>query len=398
MKLTTMLWTVPVLVLAGACSPSDDRAAPAAAPEQVGYITLQSGSVPQSLDLRGRVVARATAEVRPQVDGIVRKIAFVEGRTVEAGDTLYEIDDRRFNAAHASAQAALKKAEAATASAQTTFDRNHSLMKTSAVSIQTLEDAQSTLLQAQASEEAARADLETARINLDNATIRAPIGGMIGVSTVSVGALVTENQTDPLGTVRQIDPINVDVADTSANLLRIRGEVDAGRLGREKDAPVMASLTLENGQAYSHAGQVSLADMVVGETTGTFTVRTSFPNPDRVLIPGMFVTATIDLGKLAGAFLVPQRAVTRDDDGTATVYLVSDDGKAKLQAVTTTGSSGNDWIVTDGVKDGDRLIVDGFQKISDGSPVEPVEATINDDGVIRQDIRPASARDAENGK
>ena len=366
-----------------ACSPAGEPQQPAASAVEVGYVTLHSSPVPYTLDLRGRVVALATAEVRPQVNGIVRKVAFTEGREVKAGDVLYEIDDRKFKATVAAAEAALAKAEAATASAQTTYDRNKALAATQAVSAQVAEDARSTLLQAQASAAAAKADLDTAQIDLDNATITAPISGMIGVSAVSVGALVTANQTSALATIRQVQPVYVDLVDTSTNLLRIRDEVDAGKLSRQRDAPLPASLKLETGKIYDEKGVISLADMVVGETTGTFTVRATFPNPQHVLVPGMFVTATVEIGTLSDAYLVPQRAVTRADDGKATVYLVTD-GKATLRQITTNGSAGNDWIVVDGIKDGDQLIVDGFQKISDGTAVQPVVATIDDNGVVKQ--------------
>jgi len=344
-------------------------------------IVLQGEPVPRSVDLPGRVVASGTAEIRPQVNGIVRKIAFQEGGDVAAGDILYEIDDRKFKAAFAAASAVLKKGEAATTGAQATFDRTETLAATNAVSAQTLDDARSTLLQAEAEEEAARADLETARINLDNTVIRAPIGGVIGVSRVSVGALVTENQTDAMATIRQIDPVHVDLVDSSANLLRIRDEVAAG-LGRQADAPASVSLRLENGRKYDQKGTLAQADQVVSLTTGTFTMRATFDNPDRVLIPGMYVRA---------AFLVPQRAVSRNAAGDATVYVVSDDGKAELRNIVTNGALGNDWIVTGGVENGERLIVDGFQMISDGAEINPVEAVLNEDGVVEQELEQADS-------
>lgn len=386
---------LPLLVVS--CSPAEQEK-PTQSAIEVGYVTVKSQAVPYSIDLRGRVVALATAEVRPQVDGIVRKVAFTEGREVKAGDILYEIDGRKFAAALAAAEAALTKAQAATASAQTTYDRNKTLAETKAVSTQTVDDAQSTLLQAKASQEAAKADVETARINLENATIKAPISGMIGVSSVSVGALVTENQTDALATIRQIQPVHVDLVDTSVNMLRIRDEVETGKLDRPQGLAMSATLTLETGKVYGQKGQVSLADMVVGETTGTFTVRATFENPDRVLVPGMFVTANVQFGTLSKAYLIPQRALTRADDGRATVYLVSEDNKAKLSNVTTNGSVDNDWIVIDGVKEGDRLIVDGFQKISDGAAIQPVEATIDSDGVVKQDMKTAVGVKAEESK
>ncbi|MFN3499071.1 MAG: efflux RND transporter periplasmic adaptor subunit [Pannonibacter indicus] len=376
---------LPAALLSG-CNPGETGQQPSGqGAVEAGYITLHSQSVPYNVELRGRVVALATAEVRPQVDGIVRKVVFSEGREVKAGDVLYEIDDRKFKAALMSANAAVSKAAAVTASAQMTYDRNKTLFDKAAVSSQTLEDAQSTLLQAKASQEAALADAEVARINFDNATIRAPISGQTGVSAVSAGALVTENQTSALTVIRQVDSVYVDLADTSANLLRIRGETEAGRLARPTGQPLPVRLRLETGRDYDQEGTVSLADMVVGETTGTFTVRAVFQNPQRVLVPGMFVTAFVEIGTLPQAFLVPQRALIRNADGSAAVYVVSD-GKAKLQQVTASSTSANSWIVMDGVKDGDMLIVDGFQKISDGTEVKPVEAVIDENGVVRQNL------------
>jgi len=365
-------------------------------PVEVGVVRLESRPVPRSAELTGRVVAFATAEVRPQVDGLVRRIAFREGSDVEAGDILYELDDTRFRAAHASAAASLRKAEAATAGAQATFDRTEKLASSSAVSAQTLDDARSTLLQAKAEEEAARADLRTARINLDNTVIRAPIGGVVGVSAVSVGALITENQTDAMVTIRQVDPIHVDLVDSSANLLRIRDESAAGRLGRPSDDADTVTLTLENGRDYDRKGKLSLAEMVVSRTTGTFLLRATFDNPDRTLIPGMFVRASVDLGSIPDAFLVPQRAVSRNEAGEAMVYLASADDKAERRKVETGGAVGNDWIVTGGVANGDRLIVDGFQKISEGSGIRPVESTVDAAGIVAQRLQDVAepAKDA----
>ncbi|WP_176086542.1 efflux RND transporter periplasmic adaptor subunit [Martelella sp. HB161492] len=373
------------LTLLAACSQKDDQAAaPSGTSTEVGYVTLQSGSVPLTVSLHGRVVASAVAEVRPQVDGIVRQILFTEGGTVAEGDALYQIDDRKFKAAYAAAEAALKKAQAATTSAQTTYDRNEKLSKTEAVSTQTLDDARSDLLQAQASEAAAQADLDTAQIDLDNTKILAPLDGSIGASEVSVGALITSEQTDAMATIRKVDTVYVDLVDSSTNFLRIRDRVEAGKLEQRPNGPLPITLTLDDGKAYEKTGEISFADMVVSQTTGTFTVRAKFDNPDNVLIPGMFVTASVDMGLIPGAFLVPQRAVTRDESGNATVYLVSDDNKAEQRTITTNGTQDNDWIVVDGLTDGDRLIVDGFQKFSAGAAVSPVEVTIDEDGVVEQ--------------
>lgn len=362
-------------------------------PVEVGVVTLASADVPRDVELPGRVVAYATAEIRPQVEGIVRKIAFREAGKVEAGDALYELDDRKFRAALDAANAALRKAEAATGSAELAFTRAERLVETKAASTQTLDDARSTLAQAKADEEAAAADVQTAQINLDNATIRAPISGSISVSAVSVGSLVTASQTTALATIRQVDPIYVDLVDSSANLLRIRDEVAAGRLGRQPGVQPTVRLVLENGSDYNQEGKLTLAEMVVSQTQGTFSLRATFPNDEGILLPGMFVRAKVDLGSMPDAFLVPQRAVTRDDSGNATAYVVSADSKAEQRKITTMGTAGNDWIVVDGVKAGEKLIVDGFQKFTSDADVKPVEAEIDADGVVKQEIATEAAAD-----
>ncbi len=392
----SLIGLLAVLLAASACTneQAGGVSPPPSGPIDVGVVTLKATSVPRYAELPGRVVATATADVRPQVDGIVRKVVFAEAARVAENDVLYELDDRKFQAAVAAATAEINRTAAASQAAQLAFDRAEKLAATNAVSTQTVDDARSTLLQAKAQEEAAAADLDTAKINLDDATVRAPIDGVIGVSTVSAGALVTANQSTALATIRQMDPIYVDLVDSSANLLRISNDVKSGRLSREPGSPPQVSLILEDGSQYGSIGMLKLAEMVVSQTSGTFSLRTSFPNPDNVLLPGMFVRARVDLGMMPGAFLIPQRAVQRSDSGEATLYVVSADGKAEQRTVTTMGSVGNDWIVVDGVQAGDRLIVDGFQKISDGSEVTPVEASINDDGVVPQTI-PAPA--AQNG-
>jgi membrane fusion protein (multidrug efflux system) len=381
-----------------ACSDQGGGNAPAggAMPAaEVGFVVLKAQSVPRYAQLSGRVLAHATAEIRPQIDGIIQSIDFREGRQVKAGDILFKVRDAKFSAAYAAAAAVLSRAEATEQSAQATFDRNERLQSQSAVSQQALDEARAALLQAKADVESAKASLETARIDLDNTTIKAPIDGIIGTATVSVGSLVTQNQTDALATIRQIDPVNVDLVDTSANLLNIRQDVEAGRLGREGEGAPSVTLTLENGADYKQAGTISLATVNVSESTGTFTLRASFPNPERILLPGMFVRASVDLGSMPNAFLVAQRAVQRSGTGDPIAYVVSADSKVEQRKLSTGGTSGNNWIVTEGLKDGDRLIVDGFQKISAGASVTPVEATIDEDGVVKQSLAtPAGAGDA----
>jgi len=385
-----------VLLAAAGCSGSGSGQpqAPGGPPGgtvEAGVVTLKSEAVPRQQELPGRVTALATAQIRPQVAGIVEKVVFKEGGQVSEGDVLYELSPTKFQALYDAAAAGLKKTEAAVTGAQATFDRSDKLAATKVISTQDLDDARTTLLQAQADQEVAKAELATAKINLDNATIKAPIPGIIGKSSVSIGALVTENQTDALATIRQVDPIYVDLVDSSANLLRIRDQIDSGTLGRADANPPKVTLTLEDGKAYTSEGSLSLADIAVSESTGTFSLRATFPNPDRVLMPGMFVRAAVDLGTTPGAFLVPQRAATRNDAGELTAYFVSADGKAELRVLTTSGSVGNDWVVTGGVKQDDRLIVDGLQKISNGTSVNPVEVTIDDNGVVKQEIKATGA-------
>lgn len=369
---------------------SDEQAEKPPAREQaaieVGVVTLASQAVPFSMELPGRVLASSTAEIRPQVTGIVREESFREGSEVAAGDVLYRLEADTFQVAHDAAAATLQGAEATLAGAQTRFDRAQRLTEANTASAQTLDDARVELLQAKAGVASATAALAGARINLDNTIIRAPIPGLIGTSAVSVGSLVTANQQEALATIRQIDPVNVDLMDTAANRLRLRAQVQAGMLARDREQRPTVELILEDGSTYEETGSISLSDITVDETTGSFVLRASFANPRRLLRPGMFVRATVHIGSSPHTFLVPQRAVTRNAAGEATAFFVTDDGKAEQRVLVTGRAVGNDWLVTDGVAAGDRVIVDGLQKISQGSSVSPIEAGIDDDGVIRQTI------------
>jgi membrane fusion protein (multidrug efflux system) len=280
----------------------------------------------------------------------------------------------------------LQGAEAGLAGAQNRFDRTQRLAESNTASAQALDDARVELLQAQAGVASATAALAAARINLDNTVITAPIPGLIGTSSVSVGSLVTANQQEALATIRQIDPVNVDLMDTAANRLRLRAQVAAGTLGRDREQRPTVRLVLEDGSAYPETGTISLTDVVISETTGSFALRASFANPRRLLRPGMFVRATVQLGNTPNAFLVPQRAVTRNAAGKATAFFVGEEGKVEARVIETGRAIGNDWLVTAGVGEGDRVVVDGLQKISDGTAVTPVEVAIDADGVVRQEI------------
>ncbi len=340
-------------------------------------MTLHPQSVAITADLPGRVSANLVAEVRPQVGGIIRSRNFKEGSEVKEGDVLYEIDPSSYQASYDSAVAALQKAEGAVPNAQAKLDRYAGLSAQSAVSQQNFDDAKSTLVQAQADVASAKAALETARINLDYTKIRAPISGRVDASTVTVGALVTAEQTTALTTIRQLDPINVDVTQSSTNLLRFRRAVEEGRL-KTSGENVSVRLTLEDGTQYKESGTLEFAEAAVAETVGTLNVRASFPNPERVLLPGMYVRATIQEGVAENSFLVPQRAVTRNTKGEPIAFFVSADGKIQQRVLTVQRSIGNSWLVGKGVEEGDRVVVEGIQRVRDGQEVNVALVTVDD--------------------
>lgn len=379
-----------VAALSG-CSDSSSAAGsvpgPAAGKAEVGVVVLHPQSVTITAEPPGRTLATAIAEIRPQVDGLIEARVFVEGSEVKAGDLLYQIDPRSYQAAYDSAAATLQKVQAAVPSAEAKVNRYQKLVGANTITAQDLDDATSTLLQAKAEVAAAEAALETAKINLDFTRVTAPIDGLIGNSSVTKGALVTAKQTDALATIRQIDPINVDLTDSSTNLLHIRNRLASGSLTRTGKAPSIR-LKLEDGSLYDQTGTLHSSEATVSETTGTFTMRASIPNPDHRLLPGMYVRAIVDLGTDEKAFLVPQRAVSRNAKGAATAMFVTGEGKVETRILSTQQSIGSSWLVDGGIEDGDRLIVDGIQKIRDGQEVTTVEVTIDADGVAQ----PAAGR------
>ncbi|AOG07694.1 efflux RND transporter periplasmic adaptor subunit [Bosea sp. RAC05] len=378
--------TVRPMLLAGAavlgialagCN-SEKAAAPPPQPQaQVSVVVLRSKPVAISAELPGRVAASLVAEVRPQVGGLVKSRLFREGSEVKAGDLLYEIDPATYQAALDSAVAALAKAEASVPNAQAKVDRYRDLIRQNAISKQDNDDAVAALAQAQADVASARANLDTARINLGFTRVTAPIGGRVDRSTLTPGALVTANQTTALTTIRQLDPINVDVIQSSTNLLKFRSAVAEGRL-RLSGPNVAVKLKLDTGTEYAQTGKLEFAEANVDETTGTFTVRAEFPNPDRLLLPGMFVRAVIQEGVAENSFLVPQRAVGRNTKGEATAKFVGADGKVEERVLVASRNVGNNWLVEQGVKDGDRVIVEGAQLVRAGQTVTGNEVTIDE--------------------
>ena len=357
---------------------SEKAAAPPPQPQaQVSVVVLRSKPVAISAELPGRVAASLVAEVRPQVGGLIKSRLFREGSEVKAGDLLYEIDPAPYQAALDSAVATLAKAEASVPNAQAKVDRYRDLIRQNAISKQDNDDAVAALAQAQADVASAKANLDTARINLGFTKVTAPIGGRVDRSTLTPGALVTANQTTALTTIRQLHPINVDVIQSSTNLLKFRSAVAEGRL-KLTGPNVAVKLKLDTGTEYAQSGQLEFAEANIDQTTGTFTVRAEFPNPDRLLLPGMFVRAVIQEGVAENSFLLPQRAVTRNTKGEATAKFVGADGKVEERVIATSRSVGNNWLVGQGVKDGERVIVEGGQIVRPGQTVTGNEVTIDE--------------------
>ena len=350
-------------------------------PTEVGVVTLETTAVPITMELPGRALASKTAEVRPQVGGLIKSVDFTAGATVSAGDVLFEIDAATYEATLAVAEAGVARAEATLTQARSTVKRYEALVG-NGVTQADLDDARIAVLQAEADLASANATRQSAQLNVDLTKITAPIGGLVGLPAYTEGSLVTAAQATSLATIRQLDPIYVDLADTSNNLLKIRKQLDSGAMSG--DAPSV-QLTFDDGTVYAQTGEISVGEVVVSETTSSVTIRASFPNPDATILPGMFVRATVTVGTDPDGLLVPQRAVTFNSSGDATA-LFAVDGKAVTKILTTDGAVGNQWRVTAGAEPGDQLIVDGLQKISEGSEVTPIPVTIDADGVILQTI------------
>ncbi|TQI79246.1 membrane fusion protein (multidrug efflux system) [Serratia fonticola] len=339
----------------------------------VGVVTLKAEPLNITTDLPGRTAAYRIAEVRPQVSGIILKRNFVEGSDIKAGVSLYQIDPATYQATYDSAKGDLAKAQAAAEIARLTVNRYKPLLGTSYISKQDYDTATSTLLQANAAVVAAKAAVESARINLAYTKVTSPISGRIGLSTVTEGALVTSGQATALSTVQQLDPMYVDVTQSSNDYLRLKQELANGTL-KQENGKAKVKLLLENGQEYAQEGSLEFSDVTVDETTGSITIRAIFPNPNDALLPGMFVRARLDEGVRNDALLVPQQGVTRNPRGEATALVVGADEKVELRTLTATQAIGDKWLVTAGLKAGDRVIVTGLQKVKPGVQVKAQEA------------------------
>ncbi|SFN69607.1 membrane fusion protein, multidrug efflux system [Formivibrio citricus] len=338
-------------------------------PSEVSVVTVSKDQAPVTFDLSGRVVAVRAAEVRARVEGILEKRLFAEGGEVKAGQSLFRIDPRTLEANLASAKAALAKAEANALIASQTVARYRVLAKEQGVSKQELDQAEAQFKQTEAEVAAQKAAVTNASINLSHASVIAPISGRIGRALVTEGALVGKGEATHLATIEQLDPIHVNFTQSSGELLNLKQMLKAGQLKKADSVPV--ELTLENGTAYPQRGKLLFSEQTVDPATGTVTLRAEFPNPDRLLLPGMFATIRVALGKVENAVRVPQRAVTLSPQG-ASVYVVDKEGKVAPVAVKTGGLSGKDWLVTGGLEGGEQVVVEGLQKVRPGAVVKPV--------------------------
>lgn len=363
------------LVLAGslllaACG--GEQAPPQMPVPDVTVVTLKATPVSLTRELPGRTVPSVVAEVRPQATGIIKRRLFTEGGRVKAGELLYELDDASYRAARDSASANVARAAATAKSARLAAQRSAELVKSKLVSIQDNERTQAAALEAEAQVAAAKADLQAAEVNLGHTRIVSPISGRIGKSAVTQGALVTANQEAALATVQQLDPIYVDLTQSSSEWLQLRMEMKAGRLKQADGVPV--KILLEDGTAHVNDGRLEFADVTVDPGTGSYSLRVSVPNAEVLLLPGMYVRALVDMGQRPDGILAPQQGITRDPKGNATAMVVTPEGKVEARTVQASRTMGDQWLVDSGLEAGDRIIVEGLQKVQPGATVNPVEA------------------------
>lgn len=362
------------LATLSACSGSSDKKGDRS-PPQVGFIVAQPAAVPISVSLSGRTVAYETSEVRPQVTGIIRKRFFEEGGYVRAGQPLFEIDPSLYRAAVNQAEANLASARANADAASAKAERYKPLADMEAIAKQDYTDAAAAARVARASVEQTKAALDTARVNLRFTTVPAPISGRIGRSLFTVGALASANQTDPLALIQRTDPIYVDMQQSASDLMALRRKLANG--GAAAGSSIV-HLKLEDGTDYPLPGSVQFSEVTVDQSTGTVTLRAKFPNPEGILLPGMFMTAVFDQATDPAAYRVTQQAVLHDFDGKAYVLLVGKDDKAERRSVIADRTLGTDFVITEGLKPGDKVITQGLNGLKHGAAVRPVSASVPD--------------------
>lgn len=354
------------------CDDSSVNSTQSTAVPEVQVASLVAQSLPVTAELPGRILAFRTAEVRPQVSGIILQRLFTEGGDVVTGQPLYQIDPAPLRAEFGRTVAALAQAKANAQLAQATLARYRTLIGAQYVSRQDFDQAVATAAQTRAAVETARSAEETARINLSRTTITSPVNGRIGRSSVTEGALVQDQQSDVLATVQQLDPLYLDVTQSSQAFLHLQQELASGRLQRHPGS-VPVSVILSDGSLYAHPGTLAFSDVTVDQSTGAITLRAIVPNPDHQLLPGMFVRARIDMGSDPQGLTIPQQAVTRTPRGEATALVVDRDNRVEVRHITVSTASADSWVVTGGLKPGERAIVSGLQRAQPGMKVAPVE-------------------------
>ncbi|EBE8873676.1 multidrug efflux RND transporter periplasmic adaptor subunit AcrA [Salmonella enterica] len=384
-----------VLMLSGSlaltgCDDKQDQQGGQQMPE-VGVVTLKTEPLQITTELPGRTVAYRIAEVRPQVSGIILKRNFVEGSDIEAGVSLYQIDPATYQATYDSAKGDLAKAQAAANIAELTVKRYQKLLGTQYISKQEYDQALADAQQATAAVVAAKAAVETARINLAYTKVTSPISGRIGKSSVTEGALVQNGQASALATVQQLDPIYVDVTQSSNDFLRLKQELANGSL-KQENGKAKVDLVTSDGIKFPQSGTLEFSDVTVDQTTGSITLRAIFPNQDHTLLPGMFVRARLQEGTKPTALLVPQQGVTRTPRGDATVLVVGADNKVETRQIVASQAIGDKWLVTDGLKAGDRVVVSGLQKVRPGAQVKVQEITADNKQQAASGDQPAQPR------
>lgn len=383
-----LLITSMLLSACGQQRPSGNTASQP--PPQAGFVVIQAQPFTLVNELPGRTTPFQVAEVRPQITGLIEQRLFEEGETVKAGQALYQIDDKLYRAALASAEADLANARATRESARLTATRYEQLIGRGAVSQHELDQARATLNAATARVAAAEAAVDAARINLDYTRIEAPISGRIGRSTVTAGALVTANQAAALVTIRQLDPIYVDLTQSYDELQQLQAALASGQLETIGGDEAAISLVRDNDSRYPHQGTLQFSEFAVDATTGSVTLRALFPNPEQTLLPGMFVRAQLPQAERPNAILVPQKAISREPNGQAVAMVIGSDNTVEKRKVATEKAVGNQWLIRSGLSAGDRLIVDGLQKIRTGAAVTPVHV----DGELARN-QPATDTDSQ---
>lgn len=342
-------------------------------PPEVGFITVKPETITLDRQLPGRTAAFKTAEVRPQVSGIVEERLFNEGEAVQQGQALYRIDKQVYDAELATAQANLKRAESQLNIQLVRHKRMTTLLSRKVVSQQEFDESEASVAELKAQISASKAAVDRAKINVEYATVRAPIDGQIGRSNVTEGALVTANQPEALATIRQLDPIYVDMTQSASALRQLRQAIAQGTIKGASEDTVSVSLYFEEGGKYEEQGELQFAEVVVGETTGSVTLRALFPNPDGSLLPGMYVRAVTPEGNVENAILVPQKALQRDPRGNASVMVLDDENKVAVRPVVAERTIGNRWLISEGLQANDRVLLEGLQKVRPGGPTSPVE-------------------------